>query len=234
MTMVLSQLRTFTAVSDTSVTMPLAMVEGTTIQSPTCNMSFWESCSPATSPRILSLNTSISTAAKAPSPVSSATGDLLTRMATHTITVITHSIPIIVSRIPLSGRFRVLRFSSRRAHVNEETEHIAMHTTIEVYMSSPRIIIVLIMECPVNAKGSSPSMTRGGMMRQQWTITCFCTSSCASSGRRTFTHLRTTILTRFPIAQPMKRAAITMMAVYRNSSVTRSFSRPNQLRNRWM
>ena len=68
------------------MTMPFTLPPGTTIQSPLRIMSFCDSCTPATKPRMLSLNTSISTAAKAPSPVMSAMGDRSMRIETDTIT----------------------------------------------------------------------------------------------------------------------------------------------------
>src|SRR3546814_1342998 len=54
-----------------SITSPSALYCGISIQSPTRTISFEVSCTEATSDRIVSLNTSISTAAIAPSPDSS-------------------------------------------------------------------------------------------------------------------------------------------------------------------
>ena len=84
---------------------------------------------------MLSLNTSISTAAKAPRPPSSTAGDLSTTMATHTISVTTQITPSTVSRMPLSGRLRVLRLASNRIHMNEHIEHSARQMTRAVYTS---------------------------------------------------------------------------------------------------
>ena len=91
--MVLSKFCTFTTVSVTSITMPLAMVEGTLIQSPTRSMSFCDSWMPATKPRIESLKISISAAAKAPSPASSVIGDLLMSTETEMIIMIIQRMP---------------------------------------------------------------------------------------------------------------------------------------------
>ena len=81
--MVLSQFCTFTVVSVTSSTLPSAPYLSMVIQSPGRSMSFAESCTPATSPMILSLKTNISTAADAPSPANSFVGSLsMTMLAT--------------------------------------------------------------------------------------------------------------------------------------------------------
>ena len=103
MASVLSQLRTFTTVSDTSATIPLAIVPGTIIQSPTLSISFCESWTPATSPRILSLKTSMTTAAKAPSPVKSAKGDLFTRKEIIIIIPKSQTSPFAICGNPFRG-----------------------------------------------------------------------------------------------------------------------------------
>ena len=72
----LSQLRTLTVLRVISSTVPLALPSGICIQSPMRIILFCDNCTPATNPRMLSLNMSISTAAEAPSPVSSTVGDL--------------------------------------------------------------------------------------------------------------------------------------------------------------
>ena len=105
--MVLSQLRTFTAVSDTSVTMPFTIVPGMAIQSPTRSMSLADSCNPATKPRIESLKINISAAANAPSPVSRAAGDRSTSKATDMMAIIIHTSPLATLRMPLRGKFLV-------------------------------------------------------------------------------------------------------------------------------
>ena len=74
--MVLSQFRTLTVFMVTSSTMPSTPYLSSTIQSPGRSMSWAESCTPATTPRIVSRNTSISTVAMAPSPVSRAVKSL--------------------------------------------------------------------------------------------------------------------------------------------------------------
>ena len=73
---VLSKFCILTVVSVTSVTYPSAPYLLMVIQSPGRSMSFAESCTPATSPRIVSLNMSISMAAEAPRPVSMAEASL--------------------------------------------------------------------------------------------------------------------------------------------------------------
>ena len=78
---VLSQLRTLTVLRVISSTLPLALPSGICIQSPSLIISFCASCTPATKPRMLSLNMSISTAAEAPSPVRRTVGDLSIRTA---------------------------------------------------------------------------------------------------------------------------------------------------------
>ena len=70
-TIVLSQLRTFTVFSVTSVTRPLTPYFDIEIQSPTCSISFAVNWIPDTSPMMLSLKTNIRIAAEAPSPASS-------------------------------------------------------------------------------------------------------------------------------------------------------------------
>ena len=73
--MVLSQLRTFTVVSAMSITLPSAPNFFISIQSSGRSMSLAESWMPATKPRMLSLNTSSSTAVMAPRPLSSTSGE---------------------------------------------------------------------------------------------------------------------------------------------------------------
>ena len=75
--MVLSKLRTLTVVSVTSSTIPLAPALSIVIQSPRLSMLLTASCTPATRPVSVSLNTSISTVAATPSPVSSEWGERL-------------------------------------------------------------------------------------------------------------------------------------------------------------
>lgn len=69
-----------------SITVPFMLFCGISIQSPMRSMSSSEIITPATSPRIVSLNTSINTAVKAPSPVIRLSGDLLIRIEMITIT----------------------------------------------------------------------------------------------------------------------------------------------------
>ena len=101
--MVLSQFCTLTTVSDTSTTTPLAIVEGTTIQSPTRSISLLESCMPATNPSIESLKISIRAAAKAPSPPRRAIGDLLMSIDMQIMVIIIHTIPFATFITPLRG-----------------------------------------------------------------------------------------------------------------------------------
>ena len=105
MTIVLSQLRIFTVVSDTSSTVPSAPYFGTEIQSPTCNMSLAESWMPDTNPRMLSRKISMTIAAEAPSPVSRIAGDLPIRMDTTRIVQTSSAMPCAVCRSPLMGLF---------------------------------------------------------------------------------------------------------------------------------
>ncbi len=65
---VLSQFWTRTVVSAMSMTSPSASAPGTSIQSPICTMLFPAIVTPAVSPRMESLNMSISTADAAPIP----------------------------------------------------------------------------------------------------------------------------------------------------------------------
>jgi len=106
--------------------MPLAMVDGTTIQSPTWSMSFCDSWMPATNPRMESLKISISAAANAPRPVSNAAGDLLTRIDTAMMVAIIHTMPCAVFRMPFSGRLRAFSFLSNPIHINDSTELMAL------------------------------------------------------------------------------------------------------------
>ena len=78
----LSQFCIFTVFRVISWTMPSAVPFGRVTQSPMRNMSFAESCTPDTNPKILSLNTNISTVAAAPNPAKSVTGDLSISVAT--------------------------------------------------------------------------------------------------------------------------------------------------------
>ncbi|MNO00833.1 hypothetical protein D3C81_2208030 [compost metagenome] len=62
------------------MTLPSAPYLGISIQSPTCTISLEASCTPATSPSRESLNTSSSTADKAPIPLRSSRGLLPARV----------------------------------------------------------------------------------------------------------------------------------------------------------
>lgn len=93
MTIVLSQLRILTVVSETSSTRPSAPYLGMAIQSPTCSMSLAESWMPETKPRMLSRKISMMTAAEAPSPVSRKAGDLSSRIETMRITQMMATMP---------------------------------------------------------------------------------------------------------------------------------------------
>ena len=83
--MVLSQFCTFTVCSAMSTTSPSAPTWGISIQSPTRSMSFDASCTPAVKERMVSLNTSISTADMAPRPDSRISGERSISAATITI-----------------------------------------------------------------------------------------------------------------------------------------------------
>ena len=74
--MVLSQLRTFTVVSVTSMTSPSAPYFGIVIQSPGRSISLAVSCTPATKPLMVSWKTNIRIAVPAPKPVRMAIGSL--------------------------------------------------------------------------------------------------------------------------------------------------------------
>ena len=82
MEIVLSQFWIFTVFKVISCTMPSAVPLGKVTQSPMRSMSLTDNCMPATNPRMLSLNTNISTAADAPSPAKSFIGDLSINTAT--------------------------------------------------------------------------------------------------------------------------------------------------------
>ena len=105
MTIVLSQLRTFTVVSVTSITVPSAPYFGIWIQSPTFSISLADSWMPDTKPRMLSLKMSMTMAAEAPSPVKRIVGDLSMRIETIRITQMKSAIPCAVCRSPLMGLF---------------------------------------------------------------------------------------------------------------------------------
>ena len=82
----LSQFNTFTVMSDTSVTVPFMPCESHTSQSPLRSMLLAESCTEATRPIIVSLNTNISTAAEAPMAVTIAVGSRPSIMLSPIIT----------------------------------------------------------------------------------------------------------------------------------------------------
>ena len=84
--MVLSKLRTFTVVRVISSTVPFTPAFSTVIQSPLCSMSLLVRRIPATSPEMVSLNTSMRMAEVAPSPASSVRGLRLMTIDTITIT----------------------------------------------------------------------------------------------------------------------------------------------------
>ena len=86
MVIVLSQLRTFTVVRVTSITVPSAPYFGIVIQSPGRSISLAESWTPATNPIIVSLKTNIKIAAEAPNPVRMFTGSLSINVLTIIIT----------------------------------------------------------------------------------------------------------------------------------------------------
>ena len=100
---VLSQFLTLTVFRVISSTVPLALPSGICIQSPSCTILFCDSWTPATKPRMLSLKISISTAADAPSPVSSTVGDLSIRTATMMMIPIKYSITCRPCMRPFKG-----------------------------------------------------------------------------------------------------------------------------------
>ncbi len=100
---VLSQLRTLTVDSDTSTTSPLALCFGTTIQSPLRSILLAVSCTLATRPRIVSLKTSISTAADAPKAVRIATGVFPMRMLRAIITATPITISLNIWKMPFTA-----------------------------------------------------------------------------------------------------------------------------------
>ena len=79
---VLSQFCTLTVCRLISITAPSAFSLGISIQSSTRSMSLLANCTPATNDRIVSLNTSISTADMAPRPESSSKGERSSTVAT--------------------------------------------------------------------------------------------------------------------------------------------------------
>ena len=79
---VLSQFWTLTVWSATSITSPSAPYFGISIQSPTWIMSLPVSCTEATSDRIVSRNTSSSTAVIAPMPDRKSSGERSIKVAT--------------------------------------------------------------------------------------------------------------------------------------------------------
>ena len=89
--MVLSKLRTLTVVSVISSTVPLMPAFSTVIQSPLWSISLLVRRIPATSPEMVSLNTSMRMAEVAPSPARRVNGLRLTIMATITITDRNHT-----------------------------------------------------------------------------------------------------------------------------------------------
>lgn len=104
-TMVLSKFCTFTVMREMSITLPLAKVPGTTIQSPMRTMSLELSCMPDTNPRRVSLKMKEITAATAPRPVRSLAGDLSRRMAMMMIPPTKNTIMRVICSIPFRGAF---------------------------------------------------------------------------------------------------------------------------------
>ena len=98
--MVLSQFFTFTTVSPISVTTPSAPYLGMDIQSPHWSMSLADSWTEATNPSMASLNTSIMTAAEAPSPASILNGDLSMKVDTAIITTTIATVSFIICTNP--------------------------------------------------------------------------------------------------------------------------------------
>ena len=83
--MVLSQFCTFTVFRAMSITSPSAPTWGISIQSPTRNRSLDDNCTPAVNDKMVSLNTSISTADMAPRPDSKIKGERSTSVAKITM-----------------------------------------------------------------------------------------------------------------------------------------------------
>ena len=104
--MVMSKFCTFTVVRPTSSTVPLILRAGTVIQSPGRSMSLSVSCTPATTPIIESLNTSMSTVAAAPRPVITVSGFLSARMEIMMITPTETEITWSICLMPLSEEAR--------------------------------------------------------------------------------------------------------------------------------
>ena len=104
--MVLSQFWILTVCRATSITSPSAPYWGISIQSPTLTMSFAVSCTLATRPRMVSLNTSSRIAVIAPRPLSSSSGERSMTAATTITPPMTSTAICNSCATPLSGRSR--------------------------------------------------------------------------------------------------------------------------------
>ncbi len=147
-----------------SVTMPLTLLPGISIQSSSRTMSFSDMRTPATNPRMVSLNISISTAVKAPSPVMRLSGDLLMRMDMTAMAPMQKTITCNSWMKPFIGRFWssfLLRSASPAVFRAAFTERItAMQKYIQVILS----LRMNQWDCLSNATGRSAEMMSGGMM----------------------------------------------------------------------
>ncbi|CSC86148.1 Uncharacterised protein [Vibrio cholerae] len=88
-----------------SITEPSAPYLGISNQSPTESILLAESCTPATKPRIGSLNTNIKTAVIAPKPLSRITGDLPIKIEVKNSAAIINTISLMLCKMPRVGRF---------------------------------------------------------------------------------------------------------------------------------
>ena len=132
---VLSQLRTLMVFNPIDTTSPSASNAGATIQSPSCNILFAESCMPATNPSIVSLNTSESIAAEAPSPAITASGSRLIRIARHTNDPSTITSSFTIWYTPCTGYVSNLPSCFRCDATPRNTAHTTRITVMHRYTS---------------------------------------------------------------------------------------------------
>lgn len=162
---VLSHARILMVVSATSSTTPSMPYLDIAIQSPTLSILLADSCTPATSPRMLSLNMSISTAAEAPIPVRSIVGERSSIMARTSIIAMQAIITYPVCARPLSGLPCQVGRCSMRSKLALTRAKPKRVQAITRYISVTRLSIVYIQSIlpssGINAMGSNTYISIG-------------------------------------------------------------------------
>ena len=151
--------------------MPSASCLGSVIQSPGRNMSFTDNSTPATNPIIGSLNTSISTAAIAPRPVSTFVGFLSMIMLMIIIAPTHIAMTLNIWNTPFKVLFLKFLFWFDRLYNALSIANANLIPQAVIYMSSTFTVQKYISPAVSNILGNIMYSNIGGIIRQQLVIT---------------------------------------------------------------